>query len=524
MTHPAAGTSQGAEDKDKARLLFEELAEQSKVDPVSREAQRALRERPSFSIRLRVILSFALCFILSGSVITWWQWTLADIQRKLHFLESVGSYSSEIEQARRYEKNFLLYGTNLADARSHVQRARTIIEEDPDKVKIAVGRRTYGMMLLHVEQYRSLLDRLGDTPTEKREKLEGELRSHGQTMLSTAQALVARERQLMDAKLRMIQRVPSVFLGILLLLVAYIAHFLNKQLLTPIKRILYHTDRIARGDLTPIRPARRYRDEFTSLAIAMNHMMYEMNRRQDLLLHSHKLRAVGTLTAGIAHEINNPLNNITISGAMLKEEYASLSDPERLARVDEIIGQAERAERIVRNLLDFARESEAKTERLELPRLLDETIRLAGNQLSIARVRVTSEVPANLPAIHGDRQQLHQVFLNLLLNAADAMPKGGKLIIRGSASEDPGFAVIRVIDEGMGIPAHLLDSIFDPFFTTKTKGKGTGLGLSVSLGIVRQHGGNIKVESEVGRGTTVTVFLPVSNIPAPISSGAAEPA
>jgi two-component system NtrC family sensor kinase len=370
-------------------------------------------------------------------------------------------------------------------------------------------------MLAHVDQYQSLLERLGGTP--QRADMEAALRSHGHTMVSTAQSLVAHERERMDAQLRMIQRVPLIFLGILLVLVVYIARFLNRQLLTPIKRVLHNTERIACGDLTPILPARRYRDEFTALALAMNHMMDELKRRQELLVHSHKLRAVGTLTAGVAHEINNPLNNITICAAMLKEEYDSLSDTDRLARVDEIIGQADRAERIVRNLLDFARESEAKTEHLELRPLLDETVRLAGNQLKMARVHVTLSVAENLPTIHGDRQQLHQVFLNLLLNAADAMPQGGTIALQAAAAEIPGFAAIRVVDQGTGIPEHILENIFDPFFTTKTTGKGTGLGLSVSLGIVRQHGGHIKVDSEVGHGTTVTVLLPVSHVPASVS-------
>jgi two-component system NtrC family sensor kinase len=519
MAESARDAAAKDDDGRQARPLFEQLGETTKLDQASAEAQRALRERPSLSIRLRVISGFALCFVLSGSVILWSQWTLADIERKLRFLESAGSYLSEIEQARRNEKNFLLYGTNLTDARSHVVQGRAIIEQDADKVQAVVGRRSYQTMVLHLDQYRSLLDRLEGTAPTRRSEMEAELRSHGQIMVSTAQSLVAHERQLIDVKFRMIKRAPLVFLAILLLLVVYVAHFLNRQILAPIKRLLGYTDRIADGNLTPIMPVRKYRDEFTSLVMAMNHMMNELKRRQELLIHSHKLRAVGTLTAGIAHEINNPLNNITISGAMLKEEYVSLSDPQRLERVDEIIAQAERAERIVRNLLDFARESEAKTEHLEMRRLLDETLRLAANQLRIARVRVALEVPEGLPTIHGDRQQLHQVFLNLLLNAVDAMPDGGHLRISALSGEEPGFMTVRVADQGTGIPEHILDNIFDPFFTTKVTGKGTGLGLSVSLGIVRQHGGHLKVESKVGRGTTVTVLLPVSNIPSTISTG-----
>jgi two-component system, NtrC family, sensor kinase len=499
-------------------LSFEKLLEPADVDRGSAEAQRALRERPSFSIRSKIILSFALCFILSGGVILWSRWAASDIERKMHFLESTGSYVSEIEQARRYEKNFLLYGQNLADAGAHVQQARTILDQDAAKVRDVVGKGSYATMLAHVDQYRALLERLGRAPKQAQAAIEAELRSHGQTMLSTAHSLLLRERQLMDAKLRMVKQVPLAFLVVLLLLVVYIVHFLNQQILGPLKRFLHHTDRIAEGDLTPILPARRYRDEFSTLAMAMNHMMHELNRRHDLLVRSHKLRAVGTLTAGVAHELNNPINNITLTGAMLKEDYATLSDGERLEMVDDLIGQADRAQRIVRNLLDFARESEARTEHLDVGALLQETIELAGNQLKMARVRVTLEVAGNLPTIHGDRQQLHQVFLNLFLNAADAMPDGGALRVSAAAAGEPGFITVRVTDAGAGIPEHIIDNIFDPFFTTKTRGKGTGLGLSVSLGIVRQHGGHIRVESRVGQGTTMTVLLPVSRIPSTISS------
>ncbi len=519
MSNGTGGAQPDPADQPSPTPFFESLTDPVSTDHGSAAAQRALRERPSFSIRTRVILSFALCFILSGGVILWSRWTLTDVELKMRFLESAGSYGSEIEQARRYEKNFLLYGTNLNDARSHVQEARTILEQDASKVQAVVGTQSYQTMLMHVDRYLNLLDRLGNATKEERGEIETELRSHGQTMVSTAHALIASERQLMDAKLRMIKQVPLVFLMVLLVLVAYIAHFLNQQILAPLKRLLHHTDRIAAGDLTPILPARRYRDEFTTLSLAMNHMMHELNRRQDILVRSHKLRAVGTLTAGIAHELNNPINNITLTAAMLKEDYEALSSAERLEMVDDLVEQADRAQQIVRNLLDFARETESKTEHLDVRGLLEETVKLAGNQLKMAKVRVALDIPENLPTIYGDRQQFHQVFLNLFLNAVDAMPHGGTLTVRAAPAEEQGFIAVRVADEGSGIPAHILDNIFDPFFTTKPTGKGTGLGLSVSLGIVRQHGGHIHVESKVGRGTTVTVRLPMSIVPSSISTG-----
>jgi signal transduction histidine kinase len=169
---------------------------------------------------------------------------------------------------------------------------------------------------------------------------------------------------------------------------------------------------------------------------------------------------------------------------------------------------------MVRNLLDFARESEIESELLDVGGLIDETLQLTSNEIKLNKAKVKRRVKENLPPIHGDKQHLSQVFLNLILNALDAMPSGGILEVEVGKSDEPGYIAVNVKDSGAGIPDHIVTSIFDPFFTTKHRGKGTGLGLSVSLGIVKKHGGDIHVESKVGKGTTFTVLLPMTAIPA----------
>ena len=294
----------------------------------------------------------------------------------------------------------------------------------------------------------------------------------------------------------------------------YLAHLLSRQILAPLNKILNYTKRIAKGDFTPEVPSRLYRDEFSDLLSAINRMLEELAHRQEILIQSHKLRAVGTLTAGVAHELNNPINNITLTAHMLLEEYQEISDEERKDMILDLISQADRSRSIVRNLLDFARESESTIESLDLGALIQETIKLAGNQIKLAGVHLDVSILPNLPRIHGDHQQLSQVFLNILLNALDVIPKGGRIQI-SVAHEDPNFVAAKITDNGPGIPEHILPNIFDPFFTTKTKGKGTGLGLSVSQGIIARHGGQIRVSSKEGIGTTFTIILPVTTIPAP---------
>jgi signal transduction histidine kinase len=152
-----------------------------------------------------------------------------------------------------------------------------------------------------------------------------------------------------------------------------------------------------------------------------------------------------------------------------------------------------------------------------MDRLIDETIRLAKNQIKLSNIEVETLIDKNLQPLYGDKKLLIQVFLNLVINAIDAMPKGGKLSIRISKKEKTDFLSIQICDTGCGIPNHLLNSIFNPFFTTKSTSKGTGLGLSVSKGIIEKHGGDIEVESKVNQGTTFTVHLPIISIPADIT-------
>jgi signal transduction histidine kinase len=253
-------------------------------------------------------------------------------------------------------------------------------------------------------------------------------------------------------------------------------------------------------------------------------MTREVEHRHQIMVQSHKLRAVGRLTAGVAHELNNPINNIMLTAAMLQEDYRTLSDEERLDMITDLEEQAERSRKIVRNLLDFAREGEMEMGHLDVRDIVAESLALVANQLKLSKVKTTVELGENLPPVNGDRQYLSQIFVNLALNAVDAMPRGGDLHISGDTDVEGGFLAIHVTDSGSGIPEHILQAIFDPFFTTKSTGKGTGLGLSVSLGIARSHGGDIRAASREGEGTTFTVLLPILNVPAPLPGLGAETA
>jgi len=483
--------------------------------------EKALLARPGFSIRARLTLGFLLFFLLSTGVTLTAYFTLNRLEQKMAFLEIADQYTTEIQQARRFEKNYLLYGTNLEDVLEHTQNASSLLTSGRQELKSVIGEQKFRMVEAHLTTYIQLLEKMkaldsrnpSPSPPDH-PNIEAALREHGAAMVSQSLELAEEERNAVNLMLKLFKRLPLVFLAVLLPLIFYTANFLARQILTPLGRLLGITERIAHGDFTPIVPARRFRDEFTNLSIALNHMMQELGHRHDMLVKSHKLRAVGTLTAGIAHELNNPINNITLTSAVLEEEYRDLTDEERKEMIYDLSSQADRAARIVRNLLDFARESELESELVDVGRLLEETIQLTTNEVKLKKAKVSFHAPSNLPPIYGDKQSLSQIFVNLVLNALDAMPGGGQLDIRVEEASEAGFLAVRVKDSGTGIPEHILPNIFDPFFTTKRRGKGTGLGLSVSLGIVKKHGGDIRVESRAGHGTTFTVLLPITAVPA----------
>jgi len=498
-----------------------EIQDQIKQTPkpdFSEQAQKLLQDRPTFSIMTRLILVFVLWLVLSLGIVIVSIYVTSEIEIKLYFLEISDMYSFEIQQARRFEKNYFLYHTNLDDALSHVHKARQIRQKGKIDFLTVLGKQEYERVRDHLSRYEELLSSLKTNISEKQQnEIEIELREHGSDMVTMAKELVAEERSTVNSLLDVSKRIPLIFLAILVLLITYIAVFTVRQILWPMKRMMAATQRISDGDFTPLLPQRKYNDEFSSLAIAMNHMMQQLIHREEALVQSHKLRAIGTLTAGIAHELNNPLNNIVLTASMLKEDYNDLKDEERFDMLNDLVNESDRAQKIIRNLLDYARESEIVPVSIDLQGVIRETLRIVGNQIVLSKVKVNFKFTDTLPHVLGDRKQLIQVFLNIILNSLDAMQKRGTLTVSIEISKNRDYVYTKFADTGIGIPEEKLSTIFDPFFTTKPEGKGTGLGLSVSQSIIKKHGGNITVESQVGKGTSFTVLLPTAMIPADFS-------
>lgn len=232
----------------------------------------------------------------------------------------------------------------------------------------------------------------------------------------------------------------------------------------------------------------------------------ERMRLEEQLQQSDKLSSIGLLAAGVAHEVNTPLTGISSYSQMLMQQIPD-TDPRHLL-LEKIHRQTSRASSIVNNLLNFSRVSDSRLVPVDLNRVLDDTIQLLEAQLRNTEIEVVRNYSIELPFAAGNAAKLQQVFMNLILNARDAMPRGGRLEIATEA--DVESISIRFRDSGVGIAAEHLAKIYDPFFTTKQIGKGTGLGLAVSYGIIRDHGGHITVESQIGEGTLFQISLPMA--------------
>ncbi len=502
--------------KDTVQTVYDHMAD---ID----SAQKALLSRRHFSVRKQIFLGNVLVFLFALVMVLVLTLNNNQVEKRLKFLEFVNDFSSEIQQARRYEKNYFLYGTNLNDAIQNIHLAESIfITESEEFSELLGGKGARQEIFTKIGAYKALLEQLYQGEQQSQadfhatsfsKETELKLRGYGKDILTSAHTMISLEKKTLEKTLNRSRQIHLYSILGLLVFLAINTYLLVSRLYSTLNRFASYAKRIALGDFRPILPRRKIRDEFTDLAVAINEMIKEIDLREAVLIQTHKMKAIGTLTAGVAHEINNPLNNIMLTIHVLLEDYHDFSEEEIIEMLKDVAAETDRSKKIIRNLLDFARESTSTMESVDLSILLKDTVHLLENQIRFSGIQVDLRFPEKFPKIHGDAQKIQQVFVNLLLNALDASKKGKKIQVIGAPGETGDSVKVSVIDYGQGIPKHILPSIFDPFFTTKSKGKGTGLGLSVSQGIIAKHGGTLTAKSEEGSGSCFTIRLPIINFP-----------
>ncbi len=323
------------------------------------------------------------------------------------------------------------------------------------------------------------------------------------------------------------------FIGIavgVILIIIFVAILLTRKISTPLKKLENFAKKVEEGDYKPDFSIEAPR-EIENLAYSFNHMAKELEKEKEELenwantletkveqrseelkkiheqmFRSEKLASLGKLAAGVAHEINNPLTGVLTNASLLLEDLED-GDPRR-EDVQVIVSETIRCREIVKRLLDFARQTKPQKKLTNINTLINNIILLVRNQTSFRNIVIEKRLDDNLPEIMADLDQIQQVFINLIINASEAMTKGGCLDIESKLDKSGEYLEVIFKDNGPGIPDHIKARIFDPFFTTKEQG--TGLGLSISYGIIERHGGKINLETKSGEGTTFTIFLPVN--------------
>jgi len=413
---------------------------------------------------------------------------------------------NDVLELRRYEKNLLYQGEveNYDQVLTYLDRIAESAEHLVPAIRRVTEADEIAAFRADLRRYRRLVEnghRRGAYPSAS-------IRHVGKKLVDFSQRLLFLKKTQIH---RSLQRTTLIFVtltaGVFVMVMLFFS-IQARNILRRLSLIQQAAREVAHGRFVPIPEGSRVKDEISGLIQAFNKMVEELDLRQEELVEAKKLAAIGTFSSGIAHELNNPLNNISLTVDTLLEEFETIPREEAREFLDDIALQTERASTVVKNLLDFSRETLPTTEVLRIEEVVRRTGELVANQLRISSVRLEEDFPeGGLPPVRGHFQKLQQVFLNLFLNAIHAMPAGGRIRIRGSAGPE-GYIRIDFTDTGVGIPAEKLDRIFEPFYTTKPVGKGTGLGLSIVYGIIQKHGGYIEVRSERNRGTTFHIYLP----------------
>ena len=460
------------------------------------------------SIKGKIFALFLVAFLVASGLTLLNVWTLSAVRGQLNLSERYDDLVNSILEARRYEKNILIYGgaESLHEGLVYLDQAQsdlTGLAPDIIRTNGPQGPQIFEEFKQAFADYRRDFIALGNAQDPASAE---SIRTSGKRLVDMAGKLTAAKRERIHKTIFEVSLLPFAYLAVFLAFMAFLIAFIAKSLLRPLAMIGKITDRVATGDFSPVNVSEHHIEEVAGLLDALNRMSLELATHQEDLLQARKIAAIGTLTAGVAHEINNPLNNIVLCADTLRETYGDVLDADAKETVEDILTQAERARDIVKDLLDFSRSERASFSPLSPEMIVKSSLALVKNQAVLAGLTMHVDIAPGLPLVDGNMRRVQQVFVNLVQNAAQATPQGGTIAI--IARDAGAFVEFTVQDTGKGIAPEDLPHVFEPFFTTKAVGEGTGLGLAVTYSIIKRHNGRIEVESEPGKGTAFHVFLP----------------
>jgi signal transduction histidine kinase len=452
------------------------------------------------------------------------------LERQVAEGEVVSDLKDAVLEMRREEKNLFLYADTDAFSRAdeHATLSLRILQEY-QAVLGAIMRESGPLtMAKTLDAYRAKLGHWNAASVSDRKPFQDEIRTLGHRIYLAAEALSNQERRMLETAVRESQWFFLISLFLIGLSIYIVGHRLRRVAVTPLEQLESRLMPIAEGRFNHLDPPSSDR-EFITFTNAFNRMLKELEIRQKRMQQSEKLASLGVLASGVAHELNNPLSNISSACQLLMEELTE-ADPTQLnIWLKQIDSETERGRKIVRTLLDFGSQHVFQKLRLKLLDLINETQIIIGKTLREYSAELTINVPDNL-SLDVDKQRIQQLFINLIQNALHAGGQGVHVRISAMSCDqgvsmipdgagvagnlkcitdyDGRFIEILVTDDGPGIPDESLSKVFDPFFTISEPGHGVGLGLFIVQEIVREHDGCLAIASRPGKGTQVIVLLP----------------
>lgn len=458
------------------------------------------------SLKQKMILGYFIGLALMiGVVLVNWE-NLDSVEETVLAGEKVSDLFDTTLEIRRYEKNYFLFGEqeDYKELLNFVNKAENLLNEISRENNIFAGLLVVPGLKADIKEYKYLLKTAIRTQGEgNRKALEKKIRQKGKSIVEAAEEMSRAERKIIQDTLRSSR---DILLISVLFLVAcgFIAGAVfYRMFIKPLGILERHMKRIADGEFSLI-PVKYGDRELVSLGRAFNRMLIELEARQRHIIQSEKLASLGTLLFGVAHEINNPLSNISTSCQILKEEIIEPDIGYKKELLSQIESETDRAKDIVSSILDFSRGDEKTV--INLKKTVDEAIRLIRTETP-AKIEIHREVPEDI-TLSADKQRLQQVFLNLIKNSIEAITDEGKISISVRTNARDKTVDIKVTDNGIGMDRKMLSRIFDPLFSARKTKKGYGLGLFIVHNIVTDHGGTISVDSTLGRGTTFLIKLP----------------
>ncbi len=431
------------------------------------------------------------------------------VSTNLRFMEIADDLNASFLEARLDEKNYLLYNDKSALQQLRERLANSLKMMDsvkPDIIR-ATGSDNFEQLKASIADYLKLIKMIEIHPSVN-PAMHNQIRETGHVLREFSKHLISRERKETHEIIAGSKKELFTSLSVMLLSAITIGYLFFFNISSSLNKIKKAARFISDGKYYEVEKVEIPKDEVGSVLQAINFMSRELQTREAQIIQAKKLASLGILTAGVAHELGNPLNNISMIAQTYLEHYDTLSVKDRFDFMQMIEDESDRIKDIVTNLLDFSKPKKQDSRQIDIDEVIHRSLKLVQNMIDISNIDVQTNLQAGIPPLMIDENRIIEVMVNLITNSMHATPPGGKLTLATQWKDQAEMMEILVTDTGNGIPAEILPHLFDPFFSTKGT-SGTGLGLFVSYGIIKNHGGTIIVSSEVGVGTTFAITLPV---------------